>query len=200
MRYQEILKISALHLSLIITNSRLQPHLRGANESIGQDRPAVWPFTGPVIQSWLTWDFIVMLWERCRCLWHSCWQHYDTLLWLGQWDFAGNCFMVILAIIPWIYHLKMGSWVGNRSAIWFASLWDLLGTASWAVILPIILSTDHLKWNLGLATTVVFNLHHYDTGGLVQERRNSSANALEFRLSCTNPSIHGCGWDNGNCH
>ena len=25
--------------------------------------------------------------------------------------------------------------------------------------------------------------------GLVQERRNSSANALEFRLSCTNPLI-----------
>ena len=29
--------------------------------------------------------------------------------------------------------------------------------------------------------------HHID--GLVQERRNSIANALELRLSCTNPSI-----------
>ena len=29
--------------------------------------------------------------------------------------------------------------------------------------------------------------HHID--GLVQERRNSSANTLELRLSCTNPSI-----------
>ena len=29
--------------------------------------------------------------------------------------------------------------------------------------------------------------HHYD--GLMQERRNSIANALELRLSCTNPSI-----------
>ena len=28
-----------------------------------------------------------------------------------------------------------------------------------------------------------------DIDGLVQERRNSSANALELRLSCTNPSI-----------
>ena len=27
--------------------------------------------------------------------------------------------------------------------------------------------------------------------GLVQERRNSIANALELRLSCTNPSIYG---------
>ena len=28
-----------------------------------------------------------------------------------------------------------------------------------------------------------------DIDGLVQERRNSSALAMEFRLSCTNPSI-----------
>ena len=27
--------------------------------------------------------------------------------------------------------------------------------------------------------------------GIVQERCNSIANALGFRLSCTNPSIHG---------
>ena len=30
---------------------------------------------------------------------------------------------------------------------------------------------------------------HYDINGLVQERRNSIANALELRLSCTKPSI-----------
>ena len=30
-------------------------------------------------------------------------------------------------------------------------------------------------------------IDHFD--GLVQERRNSIANALELRLSCTNPSI-----------
>ena len=29
--------------------------------------------------------------------------------------------------------------------------------------------------------------YHFD--GLMQERRNSIANALELRLSCTNPSI-----------
>ena len=39
--------------------------------------------------------------------------------------------------------------------------------------------------------------------GLVQERRNSIANALELRLSCTNPSIYvivqfpECSWSNG---
>ena len=31
----------------------------------------------------------------------------------------------------------------------------------------------------------------YDINGLVQERRNSIANTLELRLSCTNPSICG---------
>ena len=30
-----------------------------------------------------------------------------------------------------------------------------------------------------------------DIDGLVQERRNSIAKALELRLSCTNPSIYG---------
>ena len=32
---------------------------------------------------------------------------------------------------------------------------------------------------------------HYHIDGLVQERRNSSALALELRLSCTDPSIYG---------
>ena len=31
----------------------------------------------------------------------------------------------------------------------------------------------------------------YDIDRLVQERRNSSANALELRLFCINPSIYG---------
>ena len=32
---------------------------------------------------------------------------------------------------------------------------------------------------------------NFNIDGLVQERRNSIANALELRLSCTNPSIFG---------
>ena len=32
-------------------------------------------------------------------------------------------------------------------------------------------------------------LQQYHSDGLVQERRNSSALAMELRLSCTNPSI-----------
>ena len=31
-------------------------------------------------------------------------------------------------------------------------------------------------------------MQYYDIDGLVQERRNSSALAMELRLSCTNPS------------
>ena len=31
--------------------------------------------------------------------------------------------------------------------------------------------------------------------GLMQERRNSIANALELRLSCTNPSILSLSWE-----
>ena len=37
-----------------------------------------------------------------------------------------------------------------------------------------------------LNPVVILNLY-FD--GLVQERRNSIANALELRLSCTNPSV-----------
>ena len=36
-------------------------------------------------------------------------------------------------------------------------------------------------------TVLIFYLPHID--GLMQKRRNSSANALELRLSCTNPSL-----------
>ena len=34
--------------------------------------------------------------------------------------------------------------------------------------------------------------YHFYLDGLVQEKRISIANAMELRLSCTNPSICGC--------
>ena len=41
-----------------------------------------------------------------------------------------------------------------------------------------------------LAIISLFFVKHID--GLVQERRNSSALAIELRLSCTNPLIYEC--------
>ena len=40
-----------------------------------------------------------------------------------------------------------------------------------------------------LCCQFITELAYHHIGGLVQERRNSIANALELRLSCTNPSI-----------
>ena len=50
------------------------------------------------------------------------------------------------------------------------------------------------QWNLGdaagiLAIRLVKLISRIDINELVQERRNSIANALESRLSCTNPLI-----------
>ena len=47
-------------------------------------------------------------------------------------------------------------------------------------VIHILVSSSHIS--------TLFNIHHH-INGLVQERRNSSANALELRLSCTNPLI-----------
>ena len=42
--------------------------------------------------------------------------------------------------------------------------------------------------NNNLSLFAIFTFH---VDGLMQERHNSIANALELRLSCTNPSIYG---------
>ena len=47
-----------------------------------------------------------------------------------------------------------------------------------------------------IGTSGKWEVEHY-IDGLVQERRNSIANALELRLSCTNPSICVRGWTLG---
>ena len=47
--------------------------------------------------------------------------------------------------------------------------------------------TCHLLLHLTSSQTIHVYLNIY---GLVQERRNSIANALDLRLSCTNPSIY----------
>ena len=54
----------------------------------------------------------------------------------------------------------------------------------------------NLSFNIAYILQILFDLdcmcgcvlYHID--GLVQERRNSSASAMELRLSCTNPSIY----------
>ena len=56
-----------------------------------------------------------------------------------------------------------------------------------------------LAWtSCGINSLVIGDLIRHDSyiGGLVQERRNSSALAMELRLSCTNPSI----WRPCNTH
>ena len=59
----------------------------------------------------------------------------------------------------------------------------------------------------GIIRTIAVFQAHID--GLVQERRNSSALAMELRLSCTNPSIcrtelhselRDAKWNRGCCH
>ena len=55
------------------------------------------------------------------------------------------------------------------------------------LILPISLWTTALEMEQTRRSPSAVNSLFID--GLVQERRNSSANALELRLSCTNPLI-----------
>ena len=45
-------------------------------------------------------------------------------------------------------------------------------------------------WKLPLSETKSWSSYILYIDGLVQDRRNSSASAMELRLSCTNPSIY----------
>ena len=61
--------------------------------------------------------------------------------------------------------------------------------------------------NAGLLMSFMLDgvMYHYNVDGLVRERRNSIANALELHLSCTNPStcvgiISGNGVIIGSCN
>ena len=53
------------------------------------------------------------------------------------------------------------------------------------------INVSESEWILGLTQghKPHGKITHSYIDGLVQERRNSIANALELRLSCTNPSI-----------
>ena len=60
--------------------------------------------------------------------------------------------------------------------------------------LPIRKHDDYVqvKWAIYYLLQMKTNLTKWCIDGLVQERRNSIANALVFRLSHTNPSACGC--------
>ena len=80
--------------------------------------------------------------------------------------------------------------------------YDAYALCTWGFVLFTIkslqmFSDDKNVWNYsisylhGMWNTVIYwpiGLDYID--GLVQERRNSIVNALELRLSCTNPSIY----------
>ena len=57
------------------------------------------------------------------------------------------------------------------------------------VLHAFIATTSHTTSHLGLTKMSIFYRHHCHIDGLVQERRKSSASAMELRLSCTDPSI-----------
>ena len=46
--------------------------------------------------------------------------------------------------------------------------------------------SDRLNWRFNISCSVVFD----NIAGLLQERRNSIANALELRFSCSDSSIY----------
>ena len=50
--------------------------------------------------------------------------------------------------------------------------------------------TDFMKYYFGLYEIIyIYSKQYSNIDGLMQERRNSIAEALELRLSCINPSI-----------
>ena len=59
----------------------------------------------------------------------------------------------------------------------------------------IITVTDGLPSQRASNTEIVSISWHLHVNGLMQERRNSSANALELLLSCTNLLMHCNKWD-----
>ena len=60
----------------------------------------------------------------------------------------------------------------------------------WKNVLKIILVIFFLRYNI---VVIWIGIYGYHIDGLVQERCNSIANALELQLSCTNSSISICG-------
>ena len=70
-----------------------------------------------------------------------------------------------------------------------SSLCRILKKTLWKSTCPTGSFTGPVKqWDM-LGAVYVQDQYLIHVGGLVQERRNSIANALELRLSCTNPSM-----------
>ena len=73
------------------------------------------------------------------------------------------------------------AWLGIYLNIFWGNSFYKLGTYKTFILLNTLLHQNHM-WN------VMTNRLSRSNRWLVQERRNSIANALESRLSCTNPS------------
>ena len=111
--------------------------------------------------------------------------------------------------LNWLTEPPAVSWsviMGDLSAIWKGEIWThpnafRTGPGSCAVHSMLThKSTKSDSFNVSLWAQSLTNVHplsklhclpcHFD--GLVQERRNSSALAMELRLSCTNLPISWC--------
>ena len=106
--------------------------------------------------------------------------HHSAISWKLWWCHDMGRLSTLLALCEWNALVTGGiltQWAGDEN-IWCFLCCYREQTAGKTAELLVIWDAMMLTW------------HHWNIDGLVQERRNSSALAMELRLSCTNPSIY----------
>ena len=84
-------------------------------------------------------------------------------------------------------HESLTRWVIAVRCAFITTIIPGFGSQNWQHETLVILLRSLCLYVISLISQGSFGIYQID--GLVQERRNSIANALELRLSCTNPSI-----------
>ena len=161
---QEMLKICILDMSLEISNFILGPHLPGANTP---SKHHVMICTGNI--------FMIQMFSLQKI---TVDHGRDNLT---HWPLGDM--RVILQVYFWNSFYEMISWALPVKIV-----------SGGCHRTPLMISGNGLRWWLGPVRREVFTWANagpdlcYHIDRLVQERRNSIANALELPLSCNNPS------------
>ena len=134
---------------------------------------------------WLQWMFAQLSWyEHNLIIIRQMWEWISTNIFQLNLQFSWN-------FISWTCRWSMIRWLPTLRGHHQTWYWLLIGLNMMQVSLMLDKNNGRVRshYNMILTASTSQLPSENDIDGLVQESRNSSANALELHLSGTNPSI-----------
>ena len=127
-------------------------------------------------------DILLRPWQRNIFQWNFVWNSNAFIQEKALRNVISKMVAILSRCVKWMIHITIWSILSYHGHERPSQITLITIDITWKIYFLV-------EWLEKFPWKALIQLKFADTDGLMQERRNSIASALELRLSCTNPSI-----------